>query len=313
VTIKKTTLLLNIVLHGIAIILLCFAMPSQAQTSIKVIDDGQRAVTLDKPARRIISLAPHVTELVFAAGAGTFLVGVSEYSDFPEEAKKITSIGNIFALDLERLLALKPDLVIIWGTGNAKLLAKKLRDNKITVFESDPFTFEDVASSIEKIAILSGTQDVGLRTSKQFKERLKNLKDQYRLRDNEKPLRVFHQMIKSPLMTVNHEHFISKMITLCGGTNVFAELKDLSSSITTEALLIANPEFIFNSGKDNQSLVKDWAHFPNINAVKKQNLYSIPGDWLHRAGPRVLDATELLCKNITEARKKLNSPASTSK
>ena len=312
-TIKKTTLLLDIVLHSIAIILLCFAMPSQAQSSIKVIDDGQRAVTLDKPARRIISLAPHVTELVFAAGAGNFLVGVSEYSDFPEEAKKITSIGNIFALDLERLLALKPDLVVIWGTGNAKLLAKKLRDNKITVFESDPLNYEDIASSIEKIATLSGTQDVGMGTAKQFKERLKNLKIQYQLRGNEKPLRVFHQMIKSPLMTVNHEHFISKMITLCGGSNVFAELKDLSSSITTEALLIANPEFIFNSGKDNQSLVKDWAQFPNINAVKKQNLYSIPGDWLHRAGPRVLDATELLCKNIAEARKKLSSPASTSK
>lgn len=302
---KFSTQLQKFPLSCIAILLLCICSIAQAHPTIRVVDDGQRAVILEKPARRIISLAPHVTELVFAAGAGNLLVGVSEYSDFPEEAKKITSVGNIFALDLERLLALKPDLVIIWGTGNAKLLAKKLRDNKITVFESEPHNYEDIATSIEKIARLSGTENIGANTAQQFRMRLKNLAHKYRLQDNEKPVGVFHQMVKNPLMTINHEHFISKMIELCGGKNVFAELKDISSTITTEALLLANPDFIFNSGKNNQTLVKDWANFPNLSAVKKQNLYSIPGDWLHRAGPRVLDATELLCKNIREARRKI--------
>jgi iron complex transport system substrate-binding protein len=302
---KFSTQLQKFPLSCIAILLLCICSIAQAHPTIRVVDDGQRAVILEKPARRIISLAPHVTELVFAAGAGDLLVGVSEYSDFPEEAKKITSVGNIFALDLERLLALKPDLVIIWGTGNAKLLAKKLRDNKITVFESEPHNYEDIATSIEKIASLSGTENIGANTAQQFRMRLKNLARKYRLQDNEKPVGVFHQMVKSPLMTINHEHFISKMIELCGGKNVFAELKDISSTITTEALLLANPDFIFNSGKNNQTLVKEWANFPNLSAVKKQNLYSIPGDWLHRAGPRVLDATELLCKNIREARRKI--------
>jgi iron complex transport system substrate-binding protein len=292
-------------LYCITIFLLCLSPILEAQASIRVIDDSQRAVILEKPARRIISLAPHVTELVFAAGAGDLLVGVSEYSDFPEEAKNIASVGNIFALDLERLLALKPDLIIIWGTGNAKLLAKKLRDNKITVFESEPRNYEDIAASIEKIAKLSGTENIGANAAQQFRLRLKSLAHNYRLQDHEKPVSVFHQMVKSPLMTTNHEHFISKMIELCGGKNVFSELKDISSTITTEALLLANPDFIFNSGKSNQTLVKDWANFPNLSAVKKQNLYSIPGDWLHRAGPRVLDATELLCKNIREARRKI--------
>ncbi|MBX9723022.1 MAG: helical backbone metal receptor, partial [Candidatus Obscuribacterales bacterium] len=165
----------------------------EAQASIRVIDDSQRAVILEKPARRIISLAPHVTELVFAAGAGDLLVGVSEYSDFPEEAKKIASVGNIFALDLERLLALKPDLIIIWGTGNAKLLAKKLRDNKITVFESEPRNYEDIAASIEKIAKLSGTENIGANAAQQFRLRLKSLAHNYRLQDHEKPVSVFHQ------------------------------------------------------------------------------------------------------------------------
>ncbi|MBC3874362.1 cobalamin-binding protein [Undibacterium flavidum] len=282
-----------------------FSCAFVAQADVKVIDDGQRTVSLAQPAKRIISLAPHVTEMIFAAGAGQFLIGVSDYSDYPEQAKKIPSVGNIFALDLERLLALKPDLVIIWGTGNAKHLAKKLRDNKVTVFESEPHTFEDIASSLERIAVLSGTEAIGNIAAKQFRERLQSLSSNYRLKDKETAISVFHQMVKSPLMTVNQEHFISKMITLCGGRNVFAELKDISSTITVEALLAANPELIFSSGKDNLKLLKDWEGFPTLQAVKKQNLYSIPGDWLHRAGPRVLDATEQLCKDIAETRKKI--------
>jgi iron complex transport system substrate-binding protein len=276
----------------------------QAKADVSVIDDSKRVVRLEKPAKRIISLAPHVTELIFSAGAGSSLVGVSEYSDYPEDAKKIASIGSIFALDLERILALKPDLVIIWGSGNAKLLANKLRDNKLTVFENEPHNFEDIANAIEKIAILAGTEKVGLANAQQFRQRLQSLTQTYQLSDKQKPILVFHQMVKSPLMTVNREHFISKMIQLCGGRNVFAELKDISATITVEALMSANPEFIFSSGKDNNKLLNDWASFPNLIAVKRQNLYSIPGDWLHRAGPRVLDATEMLCKKIQEARMK---------
>lgn len=285
-----------------AILSIAAIPPSYAQ--LQVIDDGKRTVNLTQPAKRIISLAPHVTELIFAAGAGHLLIGVSEYSDYPEAAKHITSVGNIFALDLERLLALKPDLVIIWGTGNAKQLTKKLRENKVTVFESEPHNFEDIASSIEQIAKLSGTESVGVANAKQFRDRLQNLTSTYRLKDKEKPISVFHQMVQSPLMTINQEHFISKMIDLCGGRNVFAELKDISSTISVEALLAANPELIFSSGKDNTQLRKNWEDFPNLQAVKKHNLYSIQGDWLHRAGPRVLDATEQLCKNIAETRKK---------
>ncbi len=295
-------------LHPILALLVAVLVGSttnaNAAATIKVNDDNRRLVELEKPAKRIISLAPHVTELVFAAGAGSLLVGVSEYSDYPEQAKKIASVGNIFALDLEKILALKPDLVIIWGTGNAKLLTKKLRDNKVTVFESEPHNYEDIASSLERISILSGTEKVGFVAARQFRDRLKALTDLYRLREKETPLKVFHQMVKSPLMTINQDHFITKMISLCGGKNVFAELKEISATISTEALLAANPEFIFSSGKDNQKLLKDWEQFPNLSAVKRKNLYSIPGDWLHRAGPRVLDATELLCRNISDSRRK---------
>jgi iron complex transport system substrate-binding protein len=271
---------------------------------VVVTDDGQRTVSLKKPAQRIISLAPHVTELVFAVGAGRFLVGVSEYSDYPEAAKKIASIGNVFALDLERVLALKPDLVIIWGTGNAKFLAQKLRNNHIPVFESEPHNYEEIASSMERIAILSGTKIEGRQAATQFRQRLQQLSSYYRLKENQTPISVFHQLNKSPLMTINQEHFISKAISLCGGRNVFSELKDLSSTITTEAVLFANPEVILTSDNDNNKIANDWNSFSNLTAVKKQNLFAIKGDWIHRFGPRVLDGTEQLCKYLSEARKK---------
>lgn len=289
-------------IHCVIILALCWVTPAQADVS--VLDDAKRAVTLKQPAKRIISLAPHVTELVFAAGAGDRLVAVSDYSDFPEQAKKIPSIGSIFALDLERLLALKPDLVIIWGTGNAKQLAARLRDNKLVVFESEAHDYEDIASSLERIAILAGTDAIGKVQSQQFRQRLQKLREQYQLKAHEKPVTVFHQMVKNPLMTVNHEHFISKMMQLCGGQNVFAHLKDISSTITVEALLLANPDMIFSGGKVNGKLPDEWSQLPRLNAVKNHAIYSINGDWLHRSGPRVLDATEQLCIAIKEVRER---------
>lgn len=289
-------------ISSLSVFLLALCCVAPALADVSVLDDAKRAVTLKQPARRIVSLAPHVTELVFAAGAGDHLVAVSDYSDFPEQAKRIPSIGSIFALDLERLLALKPDLVILWGTGNAKQLAKKLRDNQLVVFESEAHDYEDIASSIERIAILAGSAATGKAQAQQFRQRLQGLREQYRLKDQEKPVTVFHQMVKSPLMTVNREHFISKMMQLCGGQNVFADLKDISSTITVEALLLANPDMIFSGGKENGKLAHEWAQLPRLNAVKHHAIYSINGDWLHRSGPRVLDATEQLCRAIKEVR-----------
>ncbi|MBY0574070.1 MAG: cobalamin-binding protein [Undibacterium sp.] len=279
-------------------------MCSLVHAQINVLDDAQRKVTLAQPAKRIVSLAPHVTELVFAAGAGASLVGVDSYSDFPESAKKITDVGSILSLDLERLLTLKPDLVIIWGTGNAKILSQKLRDNQITVFESEPRNYEDVASSIERIAMLAGTTEVGNKAALGFRQRLHSLSKKYQLKINEKPISVFHQMIRKPLMTINQQHIISKAIQLCGGKNVFADLKNISATITTESVLLNNPEVIFSSDHEVDKLRAEWNNFPIVAAVKKGNFFVINGDWIHRFGPRILDGTEQLCQKLDAARKK---------
>lgn len=280
----------------------CF---NKVNAAITVLDDAQRKVSLEKPAKRIISLAPHTTELIFAAGAGHLLVGVSEYSDYPEEAKKIASIGNIFALDLERILALKPDLVVIWGTGNAKQLAKKLRDNHLNVFESEPTSFEMIATSIENLAILSGTEVQGKIVSDRFRQRLNLLQKTYALKENQQALSVFFQIARSPLMTINKKHMISSIIKLCGGKNIFNDLHELSSTITVESVIAANPDVIMTSEQASQVSFDTWKKIPQLSAIKLNNLLTVNGNHIYRAGPRILDATEEMCQKMAVARNHL--------
>ncbi|MCU6433043.1 cobalamin-binding protein [Undibacterium sp. Jales W-56] len=282
-----------------------FALSAQlSHATVTVTDDAQHTITLSRPAQRIISLAPHATELLFEAGAGNLLVGVSDYSDYPEAAKKIASIGNVFALDLERIIALKPDLIVIWGTGNGKVLANKIRDTKIAVFESEPHTYDDIASSIERLAILTGNTETGKLAAEKFKARLEKLRQTYRLADKQKPLNVFYQIARKPLMTLNDQHMVSAAIRLCGGQNIFGALKEISPTVTAEAVLVANPDAIITGSSDQQDAFADWRQFGNMAAVKKDNLFTVKGDWLNRSGPRILDGTEMLCKHLATARTK---------
>lgn len=287
-----------------SLLLLSLTAASTADASVTVLDDARHSVTLNKPAQRIISLAPHATELLFQAGAGHMIIAVSDYSDYPEAAKKIISIGSILATDLERLIALKPDLVVVWGTGNAKLLATKLRSHHVTVFESEPQDFETIASSLERLAHLAGTDATGKIAANNFRERLNSLTKKYQLKDTEKPLSVFYQIWGKPLMTLNDQHLVSSAIRLCGGKNIFGTLKEISPTVSTEAVLAANPQVIITSSGEQQDSLLDWRHFPHINAVKKANLFTIKGDLLNRSGPRVLDGTETLCQVLAAARNK---------
>lgn len=285
------------------VFLSCF-IAKNSVASIQVLDDANRKVVLEKPAQRIISLAPHTTELVFAAGAGHLLVGVSEYSDFPEEAKKIASIGSIFALDLERILALKPDLIVIWGTGNAKQLAQKLRDKNLVVYESEPRNFEMIASSIKNLSILSGTEAKGGLVADNFRLRLATLKKKYALKEGQKPSTVFFQIARTPLMTINKNHMISSIISLCGGTNVFNDLHDLSSTITVESVIVANPDIIMTSEQASQVSFETWKKVPQLTAVKNNHFLTVNGNHIYRAGPRILDATEEMCQKMAIAKAK---------
>jgi iron complex transport system substrate-binding protein len=292
-------------LAGCALAVLSFLPPgafcATASATITVVDDAQRSVILPAPARRIVSLAPHATEMLFAAGAGASIVGVTQFSDYPIEAKRIPSVGSGVSLDLERIIALKPDLVVGWNNGTAATQLARLEPLGIPVYKSEPYDFAAIALSLERLAHLAGTDATGRAAADAFRARLKRLRDTYQ---NRRTVTVFYQIWRSPLMTLNGTHLVSSALKLCGGENIFGALPQLAPTVSIEAVLKANPEAIIASSGEQDDVLAAWRRFPTLKAVARGNLLTIDGELINRAGPRILDGTEALCKQLDAVRNK---------
>lgn len=271
---------------------------------IRIVDDAGREVRLPSgPAERIVSLAPHITENLFAAGAGHRVVGVIAYSNFPEAANQLPQVGSHNNADLEAIIALKPDLVVAWDSGNRSANLDRLIALGIPVFFNDSHTFDDVARSLEVFGKLAGTEDAANEAAAAFRARRQSLVSRYADRPT---VRTFYQIWNAPLMTVNREHLISDAIRLCGGENIFAALSQLAPTIGVESVLAANPEVILASGMDasRPEWLDQWRRWPSLTAVARDNLYFVPPDLLQRHTPRILDGTEHLCRHLERAREK---------
>lgn len=280
-------------------ILLALCLLSFFSTSfaLEVKDDSGQRISLPQPAERVISLAPHVTEQLFAIGAGGQLVGAVEYSDYPETAKKIPRVGGYSQFDLERILALKPDLIVGWESGNSAQQLARLERLGMTVYRSEPRRLEDIARSLERLGILTGKTASAVKQAKHFREKLATLKKEVSSRP---PRRLFYQIWNRPLMTVNGEHLINDVITLCGGENIFVALPSLSPTVSEEAVLVANPEIIIASGMgaERPEWLDDWRRWPQLSAVKSNRLFVIDPNLIQRATPRLLKGAELMCQFI---------------
>lgn len=274
-----------------------------AKAEINLADDTGRTLVLAQPARRVISLAPHMTELMFAAGAGSQVVGTVEYSNYPEAAKAIPRIGDSALLDLERIVALKPDLILVWEHGNAQRQLDKLLNLGIPVFYNQSDRLPQVARSVEKLGRLAGTEAIASKVAGTFVAREAELRERYAARP---PVRVFYQIWERPLMTVNNDHLISDVIRLCGGQNVMGELRQLVPVISTEAVLEADPEVIAGATAEPKMRgnLDNWKAWPHVLAVKRDNLFVIHADLISRATPRVLDGVQQMCENLDKARAK---------
>lgn len=273
---------------------------------VTVTDDSGRRVTLAQPARRIVSLAPHATELLFAAGAGARVVGVDQHSDYPPAANTITRLGSALQPDLERLLALQPDLVVVWESGNARAMVEKIESLGLTVFRSDPRRLEDVATNLERLGRLAGTAAEAEQAAQAYRQRLAQLRRQH---SGKSRVRLFYQIWHQPLMTVNGEHLISAVMALCGGENVFAQLPALAPQVSTEAVLVADPQAIIASGKaeERPEWLQAWLKWEGLTAVKLESLYVIPPDIIQRHTPRILLGAEQMCAYLDQVRRKLNN------
>ncbi|HRP94966.1 MAG TPA: cobalamin-binding protein [Rhodocyclaceae bacterium] len=284
-----------------ALLCLGIAMPAAAELTIR--DDTGRELRLPGPARRIVSLAPHVTEILYAAGAGARVVGAVAYSDYPEAARSLPQVGGYNSVDMEAVAALQPDLVIAWQSGNRSAHLGKLEALGIPVYLNEARSLDDVARSLEAFGRLAGTETAAAEAAARFRARRDALAARYRDRP---PVRMFYQIWNQPLMTVNGEHLISDVMRLCGGDNVFAGLAQLAPKIGVEAVLAANPEVIVASGMGDArpEWLDQWKRWPDLAANRADNLYFIPPDLIQRHTPRIVDGAERLCAFLEEARRK---------
>ena len=273
----------------------------QPVLAVSVIDDSRREVRLDAPARRIVSLAPNITELLFAAGAGDRIVGTVRFSDYPEAAQHIARVGDTYNLDMEAIMALHPDLIILWRSGMRAALIETVERAGYPVFESEPASLQRIAATIRDFGKLAGTEATAAQAGARFTRRLASLRQRYAGR---KPVRVFYQFWQRPIFTVNGKHLISRVIHLCGGSNVFAGLSSLTPQLSTEAVLAANLDVIIASGTGDAPppWLDDWRRWPELRAVKHGHVYAIPPELLLRHTPRLLDGAEMMCKFIDQAR-----------
>lgn len=268
---------------------------------ILIEDDFGHEVKLPGPAQRIISLAPHITELVFASGAGEKLVGTVSYSDFPEAAKQVPRIGTNKQLSYESIVGLNPDLVLSWRSGNGDEVASRLRSLGINVHESEMAALEGVARTLRVYGALSGNAKQAELKAQEFVDRLERLRKRY---SHQAPMGVYYHIWNEPLLTLNDDHIISDVMRLCGGRNVFAESVALVSRISVETVIRKNPQVIIASGMDQArpEWLDDWRQWTSMVAVEENQLYFVPPELLQRHTPRIMQGAEMVCNYLDRAR-----------
>jgi iron complex transport system substrate-binding protein len=278
-----------------------FALHAHAAISVK--DDDGATVVLQQPARRVVSLAPHATELLFAAGGGDRIVGTVKYSDYPPAARDIPRVGDNRLVDIERLMALKPDLLVVWRHNASSRQMEQFRKLGVPLYYSEPHKLEDIPEAILRLGQLMGTTPQAQQTAAQLRQQLEGLHARYR---NRAPVRVFYQVWDKPLYTLNERHIVSDAIRLCGGENIFSKLPLTATSLNPEAVLQENPEVIVSGDRRDQATsgVEFWKQYPSMLAVKRGNLFALDGDLVNRSGPRIITAAADLCEKLELARKR---------
>ena len=250
---------------------------------------------------RIVAFAPNLTELVFWAGAGEMLVGVSAYSDHPPQARELPVVGDAFMIDHEQLALLQPDLLLVWEGGTPAHVVEELRDIGDEVEAMRTNSLADVSHAILRIGELTGRDASAERVATGFDTRVQGIRDRYADRP---VISVYYQVSARPLYTVNGEHYVSELISLCGGANVFADLGELAPTIDVEAVVERDPEVFLAASDAGQDAFSEWARWPQIAANRHGNHFIVPGDLISRATPRLLDGAGAVCEALDEARQR---------
>ena len=249
--------------------------------------------------RRIVSLAPNLTELVYAIGAGERLVGVSAWSDYPREVLQLPVVGDAFAVDRELLTLLDPDLLLVWESGTPKHTVDELRAAGYNVATVRTRGLDDIATAMLTLGELTGYRDGAAEAASDFRLQVQSLRDRYR---GVSAIRVFYQVSARPLFTVNGEHYVSELISICGGNNIFDDLNALAPTVDVEAVVDRDPEVMLASTDAGDDAFIEWERWPAIGAIRYGNQFLLPADEIGRATGRLIVAGNAMCIALQQAR-----------
>jgi iron complex transport system substrate-binding protein len=261
--------------------------------------------------QRVITLAPHLAEIVAAAGGAERLIGVSAYSNYPDSVKNLPIISDARSVDLEKMKQLRPDLIIYWRGGMPETLIESIKKTfsqasngrEVQIISIEPKKLSDISQDIETIGKVLGTQAIANKNAKEFNAQIATLKSKYQS-PNKRKVRVFYQVWPQPLMTLNQDHLITEIIHICGGEQLFAKEKLLVPIVSREAVVAANPEIIFTAANSSSMKVdwSMWTSIPQLDATKKKAFIVLEDDLISRPSPRVIQGAYKICSEIDNIR-----------
>lgn len=255
--------------------------------------------TQTQASTRVVTLAPHLAELMFAIGAGDLVVGVSSWSDYPPGVRQLPVVGDAFALDHEQLALLKPDLLLAWESGMPAHVVDELRQSGYHIAVVRTRSAADVADAMLQLGVLVSRVSSAQAAAQQYRDRLAEIR---RAHEHSSPIRVFYQVAARPLYTINKEHFLSDLIAACGGQNIFDDLGDLAPAISDEAVISRDPEVMLAGSKSDSDAFAEWQRWPDVAANRYGNHFTIDWDLASRPTPRLLLAAEEICAALDQAR-----------
>jgi iron complex transport system substrate-binding protein len=285
----------------VALAVFAFIPGVASEERIRVVDSQGNVISLAQPAQRLVALAPHLVENIFSAGAGTKLVGTVGYSDFPAAAQSLPVVGDFGTFSVERIAQLQPDLILMWGSGNGQAAWERLQTLGIPVYVDEVRSLKDLPASLRNIGTLTGTQRSAERAARTFEQDVETLRLEY---SRKSEVSVFYQIWHEPLQTLNGDHLMNQVLSLCGGNNIFADTAGLAPVINIESVLVADPSAIIASGANasRPDWLDRWQNYPTLTAVQNDQIYYIDPDLIQRPTLRLATGAKLLCQQLDTAR-----------
>ncbi|USE35377.1 cobalamin-binding protein [Endozoicomonas sp. SCSIO W0465] len=281
------------------------AQASESDSPNCVTDMSGRPVCLSTRSPRIISLSPGSTELLFAAGAGDRVIAVDQHSDYPTNVFRLPRVGGYPNINVEAIVGMSPDLVVIWKGGDSPTVIQQLESLGVNTFHVNAVNFAGIEQALLGLGTIAGTTEQARKTVAAFQQRLAGLRRQY---SEQRPLSVFFEIWRTPLMTVGNGLAINDVITLCGGRNIYGELAERTPRVGIESLISRNPQVIIGSNpkgdtpETRKALLDYWSQWQNLQAVERHQLFSVPSDLIARPTPRILDGAEMICRQLQAVR-----------